>query len=112
MIDRFRMLLVILCVSLTQTVLAQAQPGGAPDAARPEARSATTLPPPTHADVQYGPHPRNVLDFWQAPSDKPTPLIVYIHGGGFVAGKGGDLLLEMLHFFERQFAAVRTALGR
>jgi acetyl esterase len=28
----------------------------------------------------------NVLDFYQAPSDKPTPLVVYIHGGGFVGG--------------------------
>jgi acetyl esterase/lipase len=41
---------------------------------------------PTHADVRYGPHERNVLDFWQAKSDRPTPLLVSIHGGGFVAG--------------------------
>lgn len=41
---------------------------------------------PTHADVKYGPHERNVLDFFQARSDRPTPLVVYIHGGGFVAG--------------------------
>src|SRR5262245_13017221 len=41
---------------------------------------------PTRADVKYGPAQRNVLDFYQAPSDKPTPLIVNIHGGGFVAG--------------------------
>lgn len=43
-------------------------------------------PAPTCADVRYGPHERNVLDFWRAESPKPTPLIVYIHGGGFVAG--------------------------
>lgn len=41
---------------------------------------------PTHADVKYGPAERNVLDFYQAKSDKPTPLVIYIHGGGFVAG--------------------------
>ncbi len=41
---------------------------------------------PTHADVKYGEHLRNVLDFYQAPSDKPTPLVIYIHGGGFVGG--------------------------
>ena len=41
---------------------------------------------PTKADVAYGPHDRNVFDFWQAKSDKPTPLVIYIHGGGFVAG--------------------------
>lgn len=41
---------------------------------------------PTYADVKYGPAERNVLDFYQAQSDQPTPLIINIHGGGFVAG--------------------------
>lgn len=41
---------------------------------------------PTQANVKYGPHERNILDFWQAKSDKPTPVVVFIHGGGFVAG--------------------------
>lgn len=41
---------------------------------------------PTHANIAYGPHPRNVLDLYQAMSDKPTPLVIYIHGGGFVGG--------------------------
>jgi len=41
---------------------------------------------PTHADVHYGPHERQVLDFYQAKSSQPTPVIVYIHGGGFVGG--------------------------
>jgi len=44
------------------------------------------LPTPTHANVKYGPHERNVLDLWIAKSDKPTPLVVFIHGGGFVGG--------------------------
>src|SRR5262245_3613300 len=43
-------------------------------------------PKPTLADVSYGPHERNVLDFYKAESKTPTPLIVYIHGGGFVGG--------------------------
>jgi acetyl esterase/lipase len=43
--------------------------------------------PPTHADVAYGSHPDNVLDVWLVPSDVPTPLLVFIHGGGF---RGGD----------------------
>ncbi len=42
--------------------------------------------PPTHANVAYGPRERNVLDFWQAESDAPTPLVVYFHGGGFCGG--------------------------
>lgn len=41
---------------------------------------------PTFANVSYGPHERNVLDFYQASSDHPTPLVIYIHGGGFVGG--------------------------
>jgi acetyl esterase/lipase len=42
--------------------------------------------PPTQPNVKYGPHERNVLDFWQAESKQPTPVLVSIHGGGFVAG--------------------------
>ncbi|MEW4456391.1 alpha/beta hydrolase [Bremerella sp. JC817] len=38
-------------------------------------------------DVPYGDHPRQVLDFYQAESDKPTPVVFYIHGGGW---QGGD----------------------
>jgi len=41
---------------------------------------------PTHAEVSYGPHERNVLDFWQAQGDGPRPLLVYIHGGGWTGG--------------------------
>src|ERR1044072_6790151 len=43
-------------------------------------------PAPTMENAKYGPHERNVLDFWKAASDTPTPLIVFIHGGGFVNG--------------------------
>ncbi len=41
---------------------------------------------PTEANVKYGPYDRNLLDFWKAPSDKPVPLVVFIHGGGFRVG--------------------------
>lgn len=40
----------------------------------------------THTNVAYGNHERNVLDIWLAESDEPTPLVVYIHGGGFMNG--------------------------
>ena len=43
-------------------------------------------PAPDIANEHYGPHERNVLDLWKAKSDKPTPLVVFIHGGGFRAG--------------------------
>lgn len=41
---------------------------------------------PTLRDVKYGPHKRHVLDVWQAKSDRPTPVLVSIHGGGFRNG--------------------------
>lgn len=42
--------------------------------------------PPDLANVSYGPHERNVLDLWKAKSERPAPLVVFIHGGGFVGG--------------------------
>jgi len=47
---------------------------------------------PTHADVRYGPHERNVLDLYLAESDTPTPLVLFIHGGGFQYGDKSYLL--------------------
>jgi acetyl esterase/lipase len=45
------------------------------------------LPPKTFADVPYGDHPRQVLDFWKAETREPAPLAIFIHGGGW---NGGD----------------------
>ncbi|WP_417737219.1 family 16 glycoside hydrolase [Rosistilla oblonga] len=44
------------------------------------------LPQPTQYDVSYGPHLKQVLHFWQAESDKPTPVLFFIHGGGWTNG--------------------------
>src|SRR3984957_17825274 len=41
---------------------------------------------PDLEDVHYGPHERNVFDLYKAKSDKPTPLVMFIHGGAFLAG--------------------------
>ena len=60
------------------------------------------LPQPTEANVPYGTHERQVLDFYKAKSTRPTPLLFFIHGGGCVgrtrrgasflqAGAGGIL---------------------
>ena len=43
-------------------------------------------PPPTAENVSYGPHPRQVLDFWRVESVARTPVVVMIHGGGWVTG--------------------------
>ncbi len=41
---------------------------------------------PTLANVAYGSHERQVLDFWRAESARPAPLVFHIHGGGWVNG--------------------------
>jgi acetyl esterase/lipase len=84
-------------IFLLGTVCLAAQP--APQKKKPQAKPkapaakqaddgkyANTVPKPTHSEVKYGPHERNVLDFWQAKSDKPTPLVLVIHGGGWMNG--------------------------
>ena len=40
----------------------------------------------TITNATYGSHSRHVMDLWLPKSDKPTPIVMYIHGGGFVAG--------------------------
>ncbi len=40
----------------------------------------------TFINERYGDHPLNTFDFWMAESKIPTPLVIYIHGGGFLKG--------------------------
>jgi acetyl esterase/lipase len=71
-------------------------------------------PAPDHANVRYGDHERNVFDVWLAESAKPTPLVIYYHGGGF---RGGDKrtinirLLEALREMGISVAAVNYRLS-
>lgn len=37
-------------------------------------------------DVRYGEAERNVFDIYLPDCDEPTPLVIYIHGGGFTGG--------------------------
>jgi len=37
-------------------------------------------------DVPYGPYERNLFDIFLPDCEEPTPLIIYIHGGGFTGG--------------------------
>jgi acetyl esterase/lipase len=54
---------------------------------------------PTLEAVAYGTHPKQVLNFWKAKSDKPTPVLFYIHGGGWMGGsyKSTNLASTMLN---------------
>lgn len=58
--------------------------------------AANKTPAPTLTDVSYGPDSRNVLDFWRASSEHSTPVIVYIHGGGFFMGSKADVRASRL----------------
>jgi acetyl esterase/lipase len=64
--------------------------------AQEKAKKGQALPPPDVKDARYGSHERHVLDLWKAKSDKPTPLLIYIHGGGFRAGDKSTLSPALL----------------
>lgn len=66
--------------------------------------------PPTLENVAYGPYERNVLDFWRAESDTPAPVLIFIHGGGFVGGNKrrvrGNVVVETCLEKGVSFAAI------
>ena len=61
-------------------------PKPAADKAAAQKAAVAKQPAPTLANVAYGEHPRQVLDLWKADSAKPTPLLFFIHGGGWLNG--------------------------
>lgn len=48
--------------------------------------AASRKTPPTEANVPYGKHPKQVIDFYKAKSETPTPVVLNIHGGGWSGG--------------------------
>jgi len=80
-------LLLSLCAGHGIALAADAPAKSGADTKSP-AKAAPKAPAvkPTMANVAYGTHERQVLDFYKAESDKPTPLLFFIHGGGWVAG--------------------------
>ena len=52
---------------------------------------------PTFGNVKYGEHERQVFDIWLADSKQPTPLALYIHGGGFKSGSKEKLKTDELN---------------
>ena len=48
--------------------------------------------PPTHRDMKYGSHPKELINFWQFDSDKPVGILLQIHGGGWMGGKKDEVL--------------------
>jgi len=71
-------LLLSLVAFLTEVSLAPVQA---------TAQEAPERPAPTIADFAYGhDSERQKFDFWQARSDRPTPVVLLIHGGGWKVG--------------------------
>ncbi len=68
----------------------------APAAAKADKNVEAYAIAPTLKDVPYGKHPKQVLNFWKAESAKPTPLLFFIHGGGWTHGNRSSGLASLL----------------
>jgi len=71
---------------IVSLALACAPDGNAAGHFEPPQRAPAPAVARTASDVPYGAHPRQVLDFWRAQSPHPAPVVVLIHGGGWVNG--------------------------
>ncbi len=90
---RFALLLALLCVLCGHVFSADAPKADAKT--KPAVKPAEPQHAPTQANIAYGAHEGQVLDFYRADSNKPTPVVFHIHGGGWVAGdKKGVASLE------------------
>jgi acetyl esterase/lipase len=86
MLKSFPALHVATCSAFLVGQVFAADPTSAPSSPATASAAAAPGPVPTLANVAYGRHDRQKLDFYKAESDKPTPLLFFIHGGGWVAG--------------------------
>jgi acetyl esterase/lipase len=78
-----RLLFVVLLLSVASPAVS-AETKATP---KRKPRPAPARPEPTVVNYAYGhDSPRQVFDFWQAKSDKPTPVVLLIHGGGWRNG--------------------------
>jgi acetyl esterase/lipase len=93
-----------LCIGLLRASVASSEPSEG--AVNPKA----TLP-----NVAYGADPAQVLDFWKAESKEPTPLVFYIHGGGWMGGDKGqvaglpEVLAAGVSFVSVEYRSLRQA---
>lgn len=54
---------------------------------------------PTDRDISYGAHERNVLDLYLAESRRATPLVLFIHGGGFFRGDKANVNINAVRSY-------------
>lgn len=55
------------------------------------ATAAAIATPATYTDMPYGDHFRQTMDVWIAESESPTPVVFYLHGGGWAAQDKTDI---------------------
>jgi acetyl esterase/lipase len=65
---------------------------------RAQAQPAT----PTHVDEKYGDHAKQAFDLYLTKSSVPTPLFIWIHGGGFRGGDKRAVDAQMIQRFHAQ----------
>ena len=73
-------------LSLVLAATSVAPPASAQSKKKAEPKYDASVAKPTVSEIRYGEHERHILDFWQAKSDTPTPLVFVIHGGGWQGG--------------------------
>ena len=56
---------------------------------KPSAKDPNNIAP-THKDVKYGAHKKELINFWQVDADKPLGVLLDIHGGGWMGGKKAE----------------------
>ena len=86
------MKIIILTVLLSTTVFVCAM-----FAQNEPKKAEAIMPKPDIADGKYGENAANTFDFWRAKSKNPTPLVVYIHGGGLATGDKSKLSVNQLN---------------
>src|SRR5207249_5090323 len=98
----YRDLIAVLLALIGSTILVAQDEKAKPKAKQPPAR-----PTPTVADYAYAnDHERQKFDFWQAKSDKPTPVVLLIHGGGWVNGDKSSYGTNMIDPFLKEGISV------
>lgn len=67
---------------------------------------------PTHTNVSYDSHKSNVIDVWLAKGEGPRPLLVYIHGGGWIGGTKNRTAAHVQPYLDKgvSYAAVEYRL--
>src|ERR1043166_9685241 len=55
-----------------------------------EQRSLAAALPASASDLAFGPHEPHRLDLYRPAAEGPAPILIWVHGGGFVRGDKGD----------------------